>query len=454
MSPTGRARKPTTKQGRPAIRTLETKPPNARLLIPALRGRMGDWAYYVCLLELREVANRVEFARDLHKSERLSGIIQRGLTDHADRISNYLVRQPQRFLNSLVVAVYEGEPTFHELSVKQTLPATPGEIPELVEMNMGVLELRGDERLMALDGQHRVRGIQLAIVRNKRLGDEQIGTIFVAHKSTPVGLERTRRLFTTLNRYAKPVSQFDLIAQDEDDAVAIAVRRLIDAHSVLRERISEAAGTNLPPGDDTSLTTLPALYDAMDRIFRDRPTREWNDYKRLRPPEREIQGLVRVGKVFWDEVARRVDVVRELARDPKRRISGTERGDGGGHLLLRPVGLTSFAAAAKTLVDSGIGLPAAVQRLAALPLDLGNPPWLKVLWNPTSHRMIVGKDNKDAATAWLSLAAGAPEGRRLSAARLDRELQALDEEQAPEAMALLQRHRSAVTPTVGNRVTG
>lgn len=446
MSSAGRAPKVATAKEAGTARNPEVKPPNARLLIPALRGRMGDWAYYVCLLELREVANRVEFARELHRSERLSGIIQRGLTDHADRIANYLVQQPQRFLNSLVVAVYEGEPTFHELAVKQTLPATPGEIPELVEMNMGVLELRGDERLMALDGQHRVKGIQLAIVRNKRLGDEQIGTIFVAHKSTPVGLERTRRLFTTLNRYAKPVSQFDLIAQDEDDAVAIAVRRLIDAHSVLRERISPATGTSLPPGDDTSITTLPALYDAMDKIFRDRPTREWNDYKRFRPREREIQALVKVGKVFWDEVARRVDVVRELARDPKRRIAGTERGDGGGHLLLRPVGLTSFADAAKALLDSGIDMPSAVERLAALPMDLGNPPWLKVLWNPTSHRMIVGKDNKDAATAWMSLAAGAPEGRRLTVARLDRELRALDEEQAPIAMALLQRHRMGAAP--------
>ncbi len=172
-----------------------------RLLLPALRGRIGDWAYYVCLMDLREVASRVRFARELHRSDRLSDIIQRGMSDHAGRIAQYLLVQQQRFLNSLVVAVYGGEPQFQEMSVRQTVPSTMGKVPELVEMNMGVLVLRGDERLMALDGQHRVRGIQLALESKPALGDEQVGVIFLGHASGTAGLQRTRRLFTTLNAY-------------------------------------------------------------------------------------------------------------------------------------------------------------------------------------------------------------------------------------------------------------
>ncbi len=413
-----------------------------RLLVPALRGRMGDWAYYVCLLELREVARRVQFARELHESTSLSDMIQRGMSAHADRIAEYLIHQPQRFLNSLVVAVYGGEPRFHELSVRDTLQTTPNDLPELVEMNMGVLELRGDERLMALDGQHRVKGIRSAVGIDERLGDEQIGITLVAHAPTSAGLQRTRRLFTTLNRYAKPVSKFDIVAQDEDDVVAIVVRRLVDEHPVLRERISDAIGSNVPVRDHTNITTLPALYDAMDELLRDRRPSKWTDYKRFRPPENEINAYLRTAKAFWDEVSRRVAVIRELGRDPTRAIDGNERGDTGGHVLLRPVGLISLAVAAKVLLDAGLELPEAVRRLTRLPLELAEPPWLKVLWNPTSLRMITNKDSKQAAADWFSLAAGAPETRRLNLERLERELRALDDEQAPEAMRLIRHNRS------------
>lgn len=429
-----------SRDGEDAINS-EANPSLPRLLVPSLRGRMGDWAYYVCLLELREVAARVRFAQELHKSTRLSTMIQRGMTSHADRIADYLLKQPQRFLNSLVVAVYAGEPHFHELSVTQTLQPTPDALPELVEMNMGVLELRGDERLMALDGQHRVKGIRSALTSNKRLGDEQIGIIFVAHSPTTAGVRRTRRLFTTLNRYAKPVSKFDIVAQDEDDSVAIVVRRLVDEHSALRERISSAIGSNIPAGDDTSVTTLPALYDAMDRLLRDRSPTEWAKYKRFHPGDDAIKARLIIAMAFWDELSRTVQVIRELGRNSARRISPDERGSNGGHLLLRPVGLISFAIATKALLDGGLPLADGVQRLASLPLELGTAPWLKVLWNPTSHRMITSAENKRAASEWLALAAGAPEGGSRTIARLSHEFRALDEDEATVAMRLLRRRR-------------
>jgi hypothetical protein len=56
--------------------------------------------------------------------------------------------------------------------------------------------------------------------------------------------------------------------------------------------------------------------------------------------------------------------------------------------------------------------------------------------------MITNKDSKQAAADWFSLAAGAPETRRLNLERLERELRALDDEQAPEAMRLIRHNRS------------
>lgn len=55
-------------------------------------------------------------------------------------------------------------------------------------------------------------------------------------------MQRSRRLFSTLNRYAKPVSMRDIIALDEDDVVAIASRDLIDTHPLFaRDRLLDSS---------------------------------------------------------------------------------------------------------------------------------------------------------------------------------------------------------------------
>ena len=69
------------------------------------------------------------------------------------------------FFNSLVIAVYGGEPNWHALvnvrnrridSLLENLD------PETVE-SVGFLTLRGDENLFALDGQHRLAGIKAVV---------------------------------------------------------------------------------------------------------------------------------------------------------------------------------------------------------------------------------------------------------------------------------------------------
>ena len=103
--------------------------------------------------------------------------------------------------------------------------------------SLGFLTLRGDENLFALDGQHRLAGIKKAI----KDGIDQdpyddLSVIFVAHQTTKKGLERTRRLFTTLNKTARPVSKGDIVALDEDDAMAICVRWLIEKTNLFSGR--------------------------------------------------------------------------------------------------------------------------------------------------------------------------------------------------------------------------
>ena len=70
------------------------------------------------------------------------------------------------------------------------------------------------------------------------------------------GYERTRRLFSTLNRYAKPVGKKDIIALDEDDSVAIVTRLLVEDHPLFVGKISLGQSKNIAKSDQESLTSI------------------------------------------------------------------------------------------------------------------------------------------------------------------------------------------------------
>ena len=145
---------------------MTSKHPEPRVL-PALRGMMGDWIYYSCLMDLRTLADRVDYADDIHSSTQLSSMIQRQLKEYrAKQIATYIKTQTERLFNALVVATHRGEPNWHALSSVKSGTDAPDELASLdgqTLASVGFLTLRGDERLFALDGQHRLAGIKTAV---------------------------------------------------------------------------------------------------------------------------------------------------------------------------------------------------------------------------------------------------------------------------------------------------
>ena len=115
-------------------------------------------------------------------------MIQRRLDGlRSKKIADYLKTQPQRFFNSLVIATYGGSPNWHAL--RDVHINTEGHelsqlTQEIVE-SVGFLTLRGDEKLFALDGQHRLAGIKKAVKDGfGREDSDEVSVIFVAHKDT------------------------------------------------------------------------------------------------------------------------------------------------------------------------------------------------------------------------------------------------------------------------------
>ena len=119
-------------------------------------------------------------------------------------------------------------------------------------------------------------------------------------------MQRSRRLFSTLNRYAKPVSMRDIIALDEDDIIAIITRNLIENHPLFEDkRIHDSKTKLIPYANKTAFTSLITLYECNKIIFmfhKELNAKRTNDYLKHRPIDQEISAFFEVCNSFWDVI--------------------------------------------------------------------------------------------------------------------------------------------------------
>ncbi len=387
----------------------------SRSFLPALRGYMGDWTYYASLMPLRDVAARVHFASEYQpQSPSLSELLQRVLkSGRAKEIAEYLVHEKQRLFNSLVVAVHGGQPEWHAFDEFRAHGSKQHveDISSRARESVGFLSFNGNERLFALDGQHRLAGIRLAVENTKERGDEEAAVLFVAHKLTTDGIQRTRRLFTTLNKRAKPVSKGEIIALDEDDAAAICVRRLVEEQPGFQGgRVAARASNNMPHGNRTALTTIGNLYDVLRVIF----TRVHSgvrctpkDITYYRPKQTVLDELYDFAVEFFVEMAKHFAPLKKFFSTKQfSTIVEKNRGPFGGDLLFRPIGLSVLVRTIATLSEN-YDWQKAVEMTSRLPRDLSKPPLLQIAWDPARHTM-KKPENKELMHQMFLYALGEP----------------------------------------------
>ena len=223
---------------------------------------------------------------------------------------------------------------------------------------------------------------------NAELKQEEVSIIFVAHRNDSAGMERTRRLFTTLNRYAKPVSKSEIVALDEDDVLAIITRELVERHRLFQEKISISKTKAIAVRDDRSFTSIITLYDVLEILFRTKG-RRWTDFKRHRPEDDNISEFYAQSARFWDTMIEFFPPLQEVqVSQPDENIAGRYRHRKGGHLLFRPVGLLIIAQVVRQAKDSGLSEQEAIKRISKISMNLTDEPWVGLLWDNTNHRMI------------------------------------------------------------------
>ena len=374
---------------------------------PAIRSHIGDWAYFITVLPFAEVAERIRRADEIHTNKGLHDMIQRALSDRKMTIADYIRTQGERFFNAIVVGIYGGSPDWFPVDIEANSLRTRGDLQPVnlttrAREAFGVLQLSGQENLFAIDGQHRVEGIKEALEVDPDLAREELAVLFVAHRTTAEGRARTRRLFTTLNKYAVPVRLHEIIALDEDDAFAIVTRLVVERYEGLAKTIGERdeliglvryRQALTPPSDHHSITSIETIYKLIEVLaFPRSDSKTRSAYKRSRPSPDVIESMYEEHVSFWEALRKHVMPMFEaLGSRPEDCIAGRYRTREGGHILFRPVGQIAFGRAVRVLQDRNVGLDEAVGALSQTVLALNEVPWANVLWDPGRHAMLRSK---------------------------------------------------------------
>ncbi|MDE0190708.1 MAG: DGQHR domain-containing protein [Gammaproteobacteria bacterium] len=383
-------------------------------LYPALRARMGTWDYYVVKMEMKDVVKEVGFASEIYDNKTLDDAIQRTLNENRVKkeIVEYLGHRDDRFFSSIVVAALGGNPKFW--------PVDLADDPKLEMFKstgfgdaFGVLSFDGGQRYFALDGQHRLKSIKTLIEQKEdKLPEvpegfihEEISVIMLVRREEDEVefLRSYRRIFSSLNRYAKPTDADTNIIMDEDDAIAILTRRLLTEHRFFMWHGGanpklKTKGKNLRSGDPF-FTTLQTLY-AINETLLTTPTRETDGfctraYKQFRPSEDALDELFDELVVYWDALLEEVDVLcrnpvemREHnphgAAEAESEEDDEESASAMDHFLFWPIGQEMFANVVRILLNRRLPDPehptvadvrTCVAPLAVVDWELHNPPW-------------------------------------------------------------------------------
>lgn len=372
------------------------------LILPCLTGKFGSWRYYNVVMKVKDLIDptrgvkSVPEAKKIYRSDNLNEILQR-LEDpkRVEPLKNYILKQKDRYFNSLTVAFTGGNPKWYPVAIKKDIKFSEDNLNYL-NLKFGVLELSGQEELFILDGQHRLLGLKAAFKEKPEVGDEEVSVMLVNHEETAEGIKKTRRIFVSLNRNAKPVSEGENIILEEDDASAIIARQLVENYSLFKSTnvIAFNKNLNLKPGkqDLDKFTSILALYN-VNEILIDHGKLYGNKiegkYVRVRPDEKLIAEEYKVVSDFWDSFFLTFPNAKSfVSNSVEHSALKTVKG---GVYFLRPVGQEIAAMFYKHLLSQG--KVSKFEELKKVESYLESDFWNFILFNPHKGNILMNKGN-------------------------------------------------------------
>ena len=234
-------------------------------------------------------------------------------------------------------------------------------------------------------------GICAALSERPQLAYEQVPAIFIAHRNDAAGIKRTRKLFSTLNRRAKPVGQNENIALDEDDVCAIITRELVqEVPLCMGENIVNNLGKQIPKTNETAITSLITLYQCVEVIVKHHLAaqgikgKKYSEYKLYRPKDEDIQSIISYVFSIFDAFVSQTDTIKEYLGEENIATKARRfRNSNGGNLLFRPIALTEYFEAALTIVerDEAESFKTVFSKLSCVEMNIAKNPWIGLIWD-------------------------------------------------------------------------
>jgi DNA sulfur modification protein DndB len=374
-------------------------------LLPAVHGQVGSWNYYATKMTAGELAEHVRFASDLDQPKVLDAIIQRVLNENRAKhdIAAYLAENKDHFFNSIVVAAWEGNPTFFSVELADD-PRFEMIADHRFAKSFGVLRFDGHQKYYALDGQHRLKAIKDLLARETEFNPppefqfEEFPVVIVVPKQGERFsdfIPRYRRLFSNLNRYAKAMDLATVIAMDEDDTFAILTRRLIAEHDFFQwfehdttSRIRVKGGKNVPETENC-LMSIISLYEMNgDLLWSNQRQNERGKLKQFIKLPRQADDLLDSWFAelvdVWNAILEELPMLRNTPTNYRSSAGEDFERDGQmvtNHLLFRPIGLGMLAGVVRRLLDEhpDSSPKEAIKGLSAIEWRLHQAPWRHLL---------------------------------------------------------------------------
>ena len=311
--------------------------------------------------------------------------------------------------------------------------------------SFGLLDVGESVRIYALDGQHRLMGVQGLMellsagelprynkyreLVGSKITIAQLGTSETYLESLPqetIGIEfisavvtgetqlearrRIRSIFVHVNLMAISLSKGQLAQLDENDGFAIVARNIAVNHPLLKDTPGRKPRVNWDSATvatkTTVLTTLQALQD-MAAKYLQYQFPHWNPKAHkglvpLRPAQSELASGIAAFSQLFDRLSQFTSYGRLKGEDtPKLRRFSFEIEGGEGHILFRPVGQVAFA--------QGVGMAVFKKQMAETEVfrkldrydadggfsDINLPQslWYGILYDPNKKRILVsGRD--------------------------------------------------------------
>mgnify|MGYP004494423991 CR=1 FL=1 len=390
----------------------------------AQKAKLGTTIYYIAMMTVEDLVNTVGLAIELPEWKNMTPDEKMQREPDINRVVNeicpYFVEDKDRFFGSIIVDIYTGfENIVFEPITKFVDQEKLAAAHNIALQNAGFLTLPGKERLIALDGQHRLLAMKLSLkgssaisvvmLGNKKmtpqmqalephpeLGEEEISVIFVEHRDNL----KIRKIFNKVNKYARQTGRGQNIITSDDDVFANIARRLFADEGILHKIGKNELvnwSSNTLSQRSKQLTTVSALYTIAETISKDKG---WSP--KVMPTDTEaIEEVFEENTDFWKQLLEKMDIYREyleLTRDDKPVSQLREN-----NLLMKPVTHMALAHVAYYAKKHMVAWVDVVEKLNKVDWSMDNTSWFNILVIPAQKKKVItGKESIRAAGLVIS----------------------------------------------------